>query len=96
MNDPSARRRSEKTSGRRRPESSQQSGRSAPWGYLAPPIPALVVRVDIEAAEPEFYIECATDEDERSLRRWLRTNPPAVAELVEGIGEILDDLRDAA
>ena len=87
------------TSGRRPPEGRADDGRSAPifgCADLSPPMPALVVRVEIEAQAPEFYLEARTDEDERSLRRWLGTNPRAIAELVTQLEGILDDLREAA
>jgi len=68
------------------------------WRYidLSPPIPSLVVRVELESSEAEFYIEAACDEDEQAFRGWLRTNPSAVVDLADEVREILDDLVDAA
>ena len=79
MKRPKAHKGPSETSGRRTSKGRSKDGRSAPmvgWIDDSPPVPALVVRVEIEAEGPEFYLDCGTDEDERSLRSgWARTRP---------------------
>jgi hypothetical protein len=64
--------------------------------FERPPMPALVLRVQIETSEPEFYIEAESDEDEQALRCWLQTKPSAIADLPAELADLLDELQEAA
>jgi hypothetical protein len=88
VNDPSARRRSEKTSGRRRFEISRDDGR---------PAPRLVLEIALESqAKPT--IVASSHEDELRLRGWLRQALDRRESLSKGLERWLDvlDARDAA
>jgi hypothetical protein len=83
VNDPSARRRSERRSGRRRSENSAVRGRYAP---------RLVVDATLEEL-PLVRIEADSFEDELRLRSWLRRTS-----VRRRLLDVLDDLleREAA
>lgn len=85
MNDPSPRRGSEKTSGRRHSESSHEYGRL---------VPRLVLTAELEEL-PSAQMVAETYEGQTELVLWL-TRTSVRRRLHEHLDDVLDALRDAA